>query len=251
MNNIGGADLVGLTFAVTGPFGVPSAGNACGTVLAKGATCTLQVMFSPSNAGAATGALSIASSNLSAPITVALAGTGVDFQIQVNGNSTATVTSGQSASYQIQFAPASGSAGTVNFACTGAPQYSTCTPNPASMTIASGTTGTVTVQVATGVTPSSATMHLERWRSEAVAVLLFCCVIPILGRRRSRAWLTVVAAIAICLVPTACGTSATGGGYTPPPPSKTYTTPSGTYTLTITATSAGLQRTTALTLNVE
>ncbi|HJP74810.1 MAG TPA: discoidin domain-containing protein [Pseudonocardiaceae bacterium] len=49
----------------------------CGTSLAAGASCTVNVTFTPSAAGAANGTLSVASTAPGSPLTVALSGTGI------------------------------------------------------------------------------------------------------------------------------------------------------------------------------
>jgi len=60
--------------SVTGPF---AQSNTCGSSIAAGGSCTVQVTFSPTAAGAASGTLSVASNAPSSPLTVALSGTGV------------------------------------------------------------------------------------------------------------------------------------------------------------------------------
>ncbi|MEZ0114343.1 hypothetical protein ABH920_008377 [Catenulispora sp. EB89] len=57
----------------TGPFAQT---NNCGSALAAGASCAVQVTFTPTASGAANGTLSVASNAPSSPLTVALSGTG-------------------------------------------------------------------------------------------------------------------------------------------------------------------------------
>ena len=59
--------------SATGPF---SQTNNCGSSLAAGASCSVQVSFTPTAAGAANGTLSIASNAPGSPLTVTLSGTG-------------------------------------------------------------------------------------------------------------------------------------------------------------------------------
>ena len=77
------AATVGLTgFGTTGPFAVVagggSGGGACATEtdLAAGASCTIGVTFTPTAAGAATGALSVSDDATGSPQMVTLTGTG-------------------------------------------------------------------------------------------------------------------------------------------------------------------------------
>jgi hypothetical protein len=64
----------GLSLSVSGPFSLSQ--NNCGTVLAAGASCTTGVVFTPQSRGTLTGAVTVASSNLTIPATVALSGIG-------------------------------------------------------------------------------------------------------------------------------------------------------------------------------
>jgi len=59
---------------VTGPF---SQTNTCGSSLAAGASCTVQVKFSPTAGGNATGTLTVATSAPGGPLSVALSGRGI------------------------------------------------------------------------------------------------------------------------------------------------------------------------------
>jgi hypothetical protein len=60
--------------SVTGAF---SQTSTCGSSIAAGASCTVNVTFAPTSGGAATGTLSVASSAPASPLTVSLSGTGV------------------------------------------------------------------------------------------------------------------------------------------------------------------------------
>jgi hypothetical protein len=80
LHNTGTASLTGITVAVTAPFARPAgaAGGSCGATLTVVAgTCTINVRFSPTAVGAATGTVTITAS---VPVTgspVSLSGTGV------------------------------------------------------------------------------------------------------------------------------------------------------------------------------
>jgi hypothetical protein len=50
--------------------------NTCGATLAAGASCTVDVTFSPTTAGAASGSVTLASNATNSPTTIALSGTG-------------------------------------------------------------------------------------------------------------------------------------------------------------------------------
>jgi hypothetical protein len=74
VSNPGGTAASISSVSVSGPFAQT---NTCGSVLAAGASCTVSVQFEPVASGAASGALSVASSAPGSPLTVALSGTGV------------------------------------------------------------------------------------------------------------------------------------------------------------------------------
>ena len=74
LTNSGGSTANSLTLTATPPFSLVQ--NTCGATLAAGASCSTGVIFSPSLTGHYTGALTIASSSLTASASVPLSGTG-------------------------------------------------------------------------------------------------------------------------------------------------------------------------------
>jgi hypothetical protein len=74
LKNTSGATVSINSITPTGNFAV--AGNTCGSSLNSGASCTVNVTFTPSVAGALTGSLAISDSAPDSPQTVALSGTG-------------------------------------------------------------------------------------------------------------------------------------------------------------------------------
>jgi hypothetical protein len=80
LHNNGGVALTGITVVVTAPFSRPAgaAGGTCGATLAGGGTtCTINVVFSPTAIGAATGSATITASVGVTGSPVTLTGTGV------------------------------------------------------------------------------------------------------------------------------------------------------------------------------
>jgi hypothetical protein len=73
VTNNGTASATLGTVATTGDFAQT---KTCGTTLAAGASCTVNVTFTPTATGARTGTLSVASNDPNGPLTVALSGTG-------------------------------------------------------------------------------------------------------------------------------------------------------------------------------
>jgi sugar lactone lactonase YvrE len=77
LSNIGTADLTGIAVSITGAnanaFGESS---ACGTTLAAGASCNVNITFTPLGTGANTASLSVTDNATGSPQTVPLTGTG-------------------------------------------------------------------------------------------------------------------------------------------------------------------------------
>ena len=74
ISNTGGASATGLALAVSGPFSL--AQNTCANSLAAGASCATGVVFTPASRGPLTGMLTVSSSSVTTPATVALSGIG-------------------------------------------------------------------------------------------------------------------------------------------------------------------------------
>ncbi len=75
LTNYGGAGITGGAVVVTAPFS--RSGGTCTTTLAAGTSCTINVVFSPTAVGAATGTATITSSITVNGSPVALSGTGI------------------------------------------------------------------------------------------------------------------------------------------------------------------------------
>ena len=236
--------------------------NTClpNTQVAPGSTCGVILAFQPSTTGVFTGTASVTDNAYGSPQTVALSGSGADFAISSNPTS-ATVAAGASATFTLSVTPAGGFNQTVNLSCTGAPSLSTCSVNPASVTLngssASTATVTITTTAPTGLGPRGphppgpvAWRYLlllwllalaagaAAWRLRATAPLLLGGV-PRLAKERTKGWwavrdlggtirLALVAAVLACLL-AACGG---GGGNVTHTPG----TPAGTYSLALTGT---------------
>jgi hypothetical protein len=242
LTNNGGLPLSGLQYAVSGDFSLaPASTNPCGASLATTAGCQIGIVFSPAIAGPRSGTLTVTGGGLPAPLNVALTGNGEDFTLQVSGSSTLTVTSGQTGTYSVQILPVNGSTGSVTLACTGYPQYSTCTLNPATVTLSGTGTSFTTVTVATGVATSptaAAPPPAGFWRAGRWLALLapFSCF-ALRRRKWQRLWL----AGALFFLPVGCGVGVTAGSSSGPvsPGTPTNTTPAGAYALTVTGTVSG------------
>jgi hypothetical protein len=253
LTNSGGVPLSNVNAGVTGDFAISSGTSTCGQTLAVGAQCQVGVVFVPSQSGARAGLLSVSATELSSPMVVALSGNGEDFSLTVSGKAAQIITSGQTATFMLSILPLNGSTGTVTLACTGAPQNSTCTVNPASVTLTGQNSATVTVTIATGQAPSSASIEREGPDLKKLGLAL-ALVVPmgfLAGRRRRWRGLMLLGAL-VLLVP-GCNLKVTPGGQTSGTGSagSTNPTPSGAYTLTVTGTEPGLSHAVSLSLTVE
>ena len=127
ISNSSGFSIGSLVLAVNLPFLVSQ--STCSSSPGFGASCIATLLFDPTVSGAATGALTITSPDLSSPFNVALSGTGFDFATAISGSSSLTVSAGQTANFGLTINPANGVAGTFAFACGTLPTFAKCTFN--------------------------------------------------------------------------------------------------------------------------
>ena len=250
VTNDGELPLAGVQVALSGSaFTLPV--NNCPSTLAPGAQCTFTVAFTPPQVGSQTGQVAVTSTTLTRALVVNMTGSGEDFQLSVAGAATAVITPGQAATFQVLATPTGTSSGTLTMSCSGAPADATCTVNPVSLQVANGTTGTALVTVHTNVTSAQLAPNPRGLLRAAAA---FALLAPLLcfSRRARRAFAIVLLAAGLAILPTACGvhasaglTSGTGGS------GGGAQTPPGSYTITVTGSFPGAQRTAVFTLVVQ
>jgi hypothetical protein len=235
-----------VTLAATAPFTISQ--NSCTGSLAPGANCGAAVVFSPTVAGAASGALTISSAAVATPALVPLSGTGFDFSVSISGPGSVTVVSGQTAHFPLLITP-NGSAATFSFACGALPANAVCTFNPAGETLDTGVEGDVTAEISTGqssaFTPSGA---LPGWR--ALPLVCGLLLLPLALVRRRRLLLLVALMVLLAVGITSC-TSSSGGTGGSPPGGNGANTPPGSYTIPVTVTSTGVSHPVNLSLTVD
>ncbi len=76
LTNTGTSTLDISSIATSGDFGQTTSTKPCGSTLAAGKSCTIEVTFTPTQVGARTGTLTLTDNSPSSPQTVALSGTG-------------------------------------------------------------------------------------------------------------------------------------------------------------------------------
>jgi hypothetical protein len=239
LTNNGGLPLTISATSVSAGFAI--AASTCGSTLAAGAVCTMQVIFAPTVAGTAAGTLVLTDNAAGSPQTVNLTGTGVDFTLAANGPTSATLSSGASATYALLLSSVSSLTGTVPLTCSGVPVDATCTITPSAPAL--GSAVPVSVVVATGV--KAKLLPGSRPFGTRAAPLLLALLLPLtVLRRRRRATLLAV----LCVSLLGCGTSRYIPGDSPGNPTPT---PSGTYNLIISGSTAGVTHTVGLTLIVK
>jgi len=233
------------SIATTGDFAQT---NICGSSLDAGASCTIDVTFTPTATGTRMGTLTVNDNAPGSPHTVGLSGTGTDFSLSADPTSR-TVTPGQATTYTLSVTPAGGFNQAVSLSCTGAPSRATCTFSPTSVTPDGTNAATATVNVTT-TAPSSVVPRLRptlppTGRHERLLLLfgLLAMLATAVTAARRRVWIGFAATLLLVLLWAACGGGGGGGG--------NPGTPKGTYTLTLTATSGGVSRTTTVSLTVQ
>ena len=247
---------------ITQPFTV---NNTCDQQLAPGLSCSILVSFSSPTAGTITGSLFLAEDRFGQQ-TIALTGTAaapaVTFGPSSPAAATQTVTAGQPAIYSLSTTSIGNFSGTAAFSCTGLPPFAACSFAPSSVTLAAGATTPVTLTVRTGGTTTAA-LHPSGVRSSpATRITLVALGLPLLwiARRRAsrlaRAGLLSLSLAAISLAGlsltasallTGCSSSGSGSSPSRPAPAST---PAGTYTINVVATSASATVSTPITLVV-
>ncbi len=251
--NISNGGNASLTIAGVTASGDFSQTNNC-TTLNPGASCTVNVVFTPTATGTRSGSVTITDSAPGSPHSVSLSGTGTtaptpDFGISFSPSS-ATITAGQSATFTLTATAAGGFNQAIALSCSGAPAGSACNVSPSSIN-PNGSTATAQVNVTTTARSSLVPASWPRlWWPLALVLLaalayLMLYMLPRQSRPRIRLAIAVPA-LGLLLASIGCGstaqntvTTAQGG------------TPAGSYTLTITSTGGGQNHTAAITVVVK
>ncbi len=245
LTNNGGIALAIASLTASGDFVIAS--STCGATLAANTACTILLVFAPTAGGARSGALTLVDSSAGGRHSVSLSGVGIDYTLTPTGPISLTIKSGATATYTLALTAPTGAGGTAAMACTGRPAHGLCTVTPSPATL--GGTQTVIVTVETGLAAAELTTP-GLWSVAPVVVLALLLPCGVLAQRRRRLrGLVVVLLTAFAIAASGCGQGRAipaGGLPTTPTP-----TPSGTYNLTVSASSAGITRSVGLTLIVQ
>jgi hypothetical protein len=255
------ASLSNLTLVVSAGFVLVN--NTCGVTLGPSLSCSAAVEFAPTTGGPQTGSLTVSSSTVASPTSVPLSGVGLDFTLTVSGSSSKTISAGQTASYALVITPLNGSQGTFSLVCGTLPANSVCIFNPVTVTLGSGAVGNVTVEISTGgvaklVQPGSPVRPggPQEWRLLSLACGLV--LLPLGWRRRRKA--PMLMALLSILVGSVSSCTSSGGGTSGSSGGSgggsggsggTGSTPAGTYSISASAASSGVEHSVLLTLTVD
>ena len=144
-----------------------------------------------------------------------------------------------------------GSEGVFTFQCSGLPPYSACTFNPTSEGIPANVSGSEVVEIATGLTNTTA--NSSRPLSWPVVPLACGLILAPFALKRRHSALLLVALLAILAAGVTSCTSSNVimGGTAPGSGSGPGITAAGTFPVVVTATSNGVQNQVTLTLIVD
>ena len=175
------------------------------------------------------------------------------------GSSTsAAVTAGYPTTYNLQVNPISGFTGTVSLACTGAPPQGTCTPSTSSVNITGASAAPFSVTVTTmarGLLPQGPNIRSKPQGPRFMPFVLCLLALLILsyglvfpnGTQKPRYGRAFACFVLACLASLVAGC---GGGYGGGGGGGGGGTPANTYTLTVTGSDQGVQRSVSLSLKV-
>lgn len=244
LTNSGSGPLGAISISADSPF---QATSACGSTLAAGANCTMNVTFSPTQAGSFSGSLIIADDAAGSPHAVALSGTASDFSFPGPPPGQA-ISAGQSATYTLTLASSNGFTGTVSLSCTDPVPESSCSMSTNSITLSGSNSVGFTATVSTTARslfpmrlpgpPANPRPRVPLWLTLAIGLILFAFCLRKWEKAWRRSWACIATALCVALL-FGCGGGGTHGG-----------TPSGVYTVIVTATSGGLSHNLPLTLTV-
>jgi large repetitive protein len=255
VTNTGNANLIFSGIAAGGVFTVASTGTTCATGgegIAAQASCTIAVVFTPTVAGAATGALTLTDNAGNSPQSVPLSGSGANFLLTFGGDGagTVTVSPGNTAVAPVILSGPAGLTGTVQLFCTSNTPTITCNLSPTSVSL----TGTGPINTIIEVNTYCSDAPPSGWpfggrrdggqrMLELVLLLGAGAFLVFAFSHGNRKRLAGAAVIAVLLVTTAVGCKSV-------PKGPSGATPPGTYTITITATLGGVSQSLNMTLIV-
>ncbi|HKW16950.1 MAG TPA: choice-of-anchor D domain-containing protein [Terriglobales bacterium] len=237
---------------VSGSNGFTVANSTCSGSLAAGASCSFALTFSPTSAGAQNGLVTV-SSSAQGTNALSLAGSGADFSVSA-APASQSVSAGTAADYTLTLASVGAAFGnSINLTCAGLPADSTCAFQQTSFAADASTTLVISTKAAQSALLRRGTT--ARNSPVLTATLTFSSFglvgLLLVGTRRQKRLLTgaltLLGLVVICGLASSCGGASSGQ----PNNSSIPGTPTGSYNVTVTASSGSLTHTTTLTLVVK
>jgi len=224
-------------------FAIASGSGSCSSTfpfnLAAGASCAIQVTYTPSVTGLESASLQVTGGSANSPQSVAFTGTGIaagtggtDFN--VNGTGGVSVVQGGTATYALQVVPVNGYSGTVTFNVTGLPKGSSWAVSCANPLTLNGSTQSISLTVNTSGGSGSSARAVPP-QSGARAIFLALLPFSMMGmlfmnmNKRRGMWLAL-GLVLLCLLlgMVGCGGGGSSSGLS-----------TGTYAFQLVATSSG------------
>lgn len=258
LSNFGRSALTITGIKITGPQSSDfTETNTCGSTLAAGEICTINLAFTPVATGARSATLTVTDNAATSPQTIALSGTGLptsfNLQVATGSSNSATVAAGYKAVYLLAIG-GGGFSGTATLTCTGAPIGANCSV-PATVSVSATQTSLVTVYVSTTSPTAVALVHNHAtpwlWAMAMIGLGVLPISVQSTGRRRSVMVFVRGLPLLLLLFVGSCGGGSSSSSTSTVPPPNPNATPVGTYTLTVTATAGSLTQPVVLTLIVE
>lgn len=268
-NSSSAISLSNTSFTFTGPNAADyTQTNNCVPSVAVGASCQINVTFTPGHTGSSSATLEVTDSDPSSPQIAALSGTGDDFQLTVPTvtDMTQNVIPGNNATYTVSVTPDSLFSGTVNLQCPAVLSAKTatigCTIQPTTVSVTPNTPQQFTVTLTTAGPNATQLVWFGRRIGPNVRtrVLLLCIFAVMLTlfyfRMRFTEALSNSAVgkkprvrMAVLCFAMLVATAAAGCGYSNPV--NPNETPVGSFAIVITGTAQNGGRSITLILNVD
>lgn len=256
-----------IAFAGTDPNDFAQTDN-CVPSLAAGASCQINVTFTPGATGVRSATLEVTDADPSSPQTASLSGTGDDFELTVPNvtNATQSVAPGSIATFAISVTPDNTFSGTVTLACPAILSAKTttigCTIQPGSVGVTPGQARQFSVMLSTGGPNATRMLPVGRRVGPAsrmrvlLVYLLFAILMLCFWRLRLASAAQALGAtsnrrarLAAMVFAFLAGAAAAGcNNYGSVNPNET---PVGSYPIQITGTAQNASRSITLTLNVD
>jgi hypothetical protein len=249
LTNNGPNALAITTITASSPF---SQTNNCPSSLSVNSNCTINIVITPTSSGTVTGTLTISDNASAGSQTVALSGSGADFQISATTLTSPSITPGQTSTSTISINPIDGFASTVALTCSVAPAVQvapTCNLSPAS--IVSGATSTLTISSSQSAALPSLVPSGPRFWYAFLSLLVGLGVFSIghQSSQRKVRWtvrIMCLAVVGIVLLVPGCG-----GGTSNNNSGNTGGTTAGSYTVTVTGSVGQVSRTATLSFTIQ